>query len=166
MVLAIVLIIVAYGMIKKVNIFDCFIEGGSEGISIAFKLAPTLIGLVFAVTMLSSSGFFDLLTGWLAPVSKASGIPAEVIPLALIRPFSGSGAMAIFENIITKYGVASKPATVAAVLMGSTETTFYAAAVYFSAVGITKTSYTIPCALVADFAGLVMATFTVNIFGV
>lgn len=157
-------IIVLYGALKKVKVFDCFADGGREGMVMAFKLAPTLIGLIVAVNMLSVSGAFDMLENLLAPIADKMGFPVQIVPLVAIRPFSGSGALAIFQDIITQYGPDSFAGQVASVVMGSTETTFYAAAVYFSAVGITKTRYTIPCALLADMCSFVFAVTTTIIF--
>lgn len=127
----IICIIIIYGIIKKVNIFSCFTHGGKEGLENAFKLAPTLVGLICAVTMLSESGAFEMLTSFLSPVAQKIGFPVEVLPLFAIRPFSGSGALAICRDIIERCGAQSNAGKVASILMGSSETTFYATAVYF-----------------------------------
>lgn len=156
--------IISFGAIKRVKVFDCFAKGGGEGLMTAFKLAPTLIGLIVAVNMLSVSGAFEMLEKLLAPVADKMGFPVQIVPLVALRPFSGSGALAIFQDIIAQYGPDSFAGTVASVVMGSTETTFYAAAVYFSAVGITKTRYTIPCALLADMCSFVFAVTTTLLF--
>lgn len=155
--------IIVYALVKKVNVFDCFIEGGREGLRTAVNLAPTLIGLLVAVNMLTASGAFDLLSRALAPAAAKMGFPAEVVPLFALRPFSGSGALAVFENLIQQYGPDSVQGRVASVIMGSTETTFYATAVYFGAVGVTNSRHTIPCALLADFSSFVLAVTMVNL---
>lgn len=156
-------VIVGYALIKKVNVFDCFLEGGMEGLQTAVKLAPTLIGLIVAINMLTASGALNLLSTALEPLAAKLGFPAEVVPLAAVRPFSGSGALAMFEKILEQYGPDSVQGRVASIMMGSTETTFYATAVYFGAVGITKTRHTIPCALLADFSSFVLAVTMVNL---
>lgn len=159
----IIAVIIGYALVKKINVFDCFIDGGKEGIKTAVHLAPTLIGLIVAINMLTASGAFDLLSEALSPLAQKLGFPVEVLPLAAVRPFSGSGALAMFEKIVTEFGPDSVQGRVASVMMGSTETTFYAAAVYFGSVGITNTRHTIPCALIADFSSFVLAVTTVNL---
>ncbi len=156
-------ITITYALFQKIPVFDCFLEGGKDGIRTAVQLAPTLIGLVVAIQMLTASGAFDLLSGTLAPLAAKLGFPAEVVPLAAVRPFSGSGALAMFETLLEQYGPDSAQGRVAAILMGSSETTFYATAVYFGAVGVTKTRYTVPCALLADFTSFVLAVTAVHL---
>lgn len=156
-------LVLIYALFKKVNVFDCFIEGGKEGLRTAVQLAPTLIGLIVAVSMLTASGAFELLSHALAPVAAKLGFPAEVFPLFALRPFSGSGALAVYENLLEQFGPDSLQGRVASIIMGSTETTFYAAAVYFGSVGITKARHTIPCALLADFSSFVFAVTMVNL---
>lgn len=160
---AIIAVIIGYALFKKVNVFDCFIAGGKEGIKTAVQLAPTLIGLIVAINMLTASGAFDMLSQAIAPLAQKLGFPAEIVPLAAVRPFSGSGALAMFETIINQYGPDSVQGRVASIMMGSTETTFYATAVYFGAVGVIKTRHTIPCALLADFSSFVLAVTAVNL---
>lgn len=155
--------IIGYALFKKINVFDCFIEGGKEGMRTAFQLAPTLIGLIVAINMLTASGAFDLLSQAITPLANKLGFPPEIVPLAAVRPFSGSGALAMFETTIQRFGPDSVQGRVASVMMGSSETTFYATAVYFGAVGVTKTRHTIPCALLADFSSFVLAVTMVNL---
>lgn len=159
-----IVLTVIFGIIKKVNIFDSFVLGAKEGISSLLSIAPSLIGLVLAVTMLDASGFFDIITQILSPLCTKIGIPAEIIPLGLMRPVSGSGSFAILNSILEKYGADSITGKIASVMAGSTETTFYAIAVYFGSVGIKKTRHTIPSALVADASGIVFASLAVKIF--
>lgn len=160
----VIVLIVVFGVIKKVNIFDSFTSGAKEGISSLISIAPSLIGLVLAVTMLDSSGFFDIITQALSPLCAKIGIPPEVVPLGLMRPVSGSGSFALLNSILEKYGADSIIGKTASVMAGSTETTFYAITVYFGSVGIRKTRHTIPSALTADLCGIIFASLSVRMF--
>lgn len=160
----VIVLIVVFGVIKKVNIFDSFTVGAKEGISSLISIAPSLIGLVLAVTMLDSSGFFDIITQALSPLCAKIGIPPEVVPLGLMRPVSGSGSFALLNSILEKYGADSIIGKTASVMAGSTETTFYAITVYFGSVGIRKTRHTIPSALTADLCGIIFASLSVRMF--
>lgn len=154
-------IVLIVGVFQKKPVFVHFTAGALEGLKTTLNIAPSIIGLVFMVSVLQGSGFFLWLTEILQPICSALGFPSEVLPLALIRPVSGSGALAVLNNILSEYGADSFAGRVASVIMGSTETTFYTVATYFSCVNITKTGYTIPCALLADFAGIIMSVITV-----
>ena len=160
---AVIVLTVVIGAFKKVDLFGCFTEGAKEGIGSLISVAPSLIGLVLAVTMLEASGFFEILTGIMSPVCGAVGIPPEVLPLGLMRPVTGSGSFAMLSSILEKYGADSLIGRTASVMAGSTETTFYAIAVYFGAAGIKKTSYAIPAAVLADMTGMLMAVITVKL---
>lgn len=160
---AVIGLILGAGFIRRVPLFDCFREGAKEGFRALLAVAPSLIGLVVAVTMLESSGFFSMLTAWLSPVCGAVGIPAEVLPLGLMRPVTGSGSYAMLQSVLQTYGADSFIGKVASVMAGSTETTFYAITVYFGAVGLKNTRHTIPAALLADLAGMLLACLTVRI---
>lgn len=157
-------IIIFTGLIKKQEVFLIFAEGALEGLKTTLKIAPSIIGLVMMVTLLQSSGIFNTSGELLSPVCSAVGFPVEVIPMALLRPISGSGSLAILDNILTQNGADSFAGRVASVMMGSTETTFYTVATYFGCVNITKTGYTIPCALLADLTGAIMSVITVAMF--
>lgn len=146
-----------YGMIKKVNVFDAFIEGAKQGFGTSISLIPYLIAIMVGIGMLRASGFFDLMQQWMAPILERIGMPAELLPLALIRPFSGSASNGMMAELIHQYGGDSLIAKTAATMMGSTETTFYVIAVYFGAVNIRRTRHAIPAGLLADFAGVVAA---------
>lgn len=156
--------VLIYGMVKKVDVFDCFLSGASEGIKTSFSVLPALVALMTMVAMLRSSGFFDLLAGCLAPFTQAVGLPGELLPLAVLRPISGSGALAMFQSLLGEYGPDSTIGRMASVMMGSTETTFYTIAVYYSctAVKIKKTHQTLPAALTADLTGFLMSVLTVR----
>lgn len=163
-VVVIIAAIILTGLIKKQEVFMLFTAGALEGLKTTLTIAPSIIGLVMMVTMLESSGLFMWLAKVLEPVCSAVGFPPEVIPMALIRPVSGSGALAVLDNILAQNGADSFAGRVASVVMGSTETTFYTVAMYFGSVNITKTGCTVPCALLADFTGLVMSVATVSLF--
>lgn len=145
---------------KKQEVYSALLEGGAEGLRLLASIAPALIVLLTAVSMLRASGAIDLMTKWLAPVTKLCGIPAETLPLVLLRPFSGSAALAVGADLMAAYGVDSQIGRTAAIMLGSTETTFYTISVYFGAAGIKKTRYAVPAALIADLTGFVMASLT------
>lgn len=162
----IVAAIILCGMIKRENVFALFLQGAKEGIGISLDILPALIGLMLAVEMFKASGALDFLVYIFAPVGKALHFPSEIIPLAIMRPVSGSGSLTVFESILKTYGADSFIGRVAAVMQGSTETTFYTVAIYYGAVGVTKTRHTLPAALSADFIGFVMSILSVRlIFG-
>ena len=143
-----------YAVIKKIDVFDAFIVGAKQGFETSISIIPYLIAMMVAIGMLRASGFFELLFQVLAPVLATIGMPPEILPLALIRPFSGSAATGVMAELIHEYGGNSYIAKVAATLMGSTETTFYVIAVYFGSVNIRRTRHAIPAGLLADIAGI------------
>ena len=153
--LAFVVGIPLYGAIKKIDVFDAFVIGAKQGFDTSVSIIPYLIAMMVAIGMLRASGFFELLYLLLAPVLTAIGMPAELLPLALIRPFSGSAATGVMAELIHEHGGNSFIAKMAATLMGSTETTFYVIAVYFGAVSIQRTRHAIPAGLLADLAGII-----------
>lgn len=148
---------------KKENLYDTLLDGGTDGLRLLVHLVPTLILLLTAVTMLRSSGAMEVISHYLSPVFSFFGIPPETAMLVLVRPISGSAALAIGADLMTQYGVDSLVGRTAAVMLGSTETTFYTISVYFGAAGIKKTRYTVPAALIADLTGFVMASLTVRL---
>ncbi|WP_133128377.1 spore maturation protein [Legionella nagasakiensis] len=153
--LAFIVGIPLYGAVKKINVFDAFINGAKQGFETSVSIIPYLIAMMVAIGMLRASGFFELLYHLLAPLLTAIGMPAELLPLALIRPFSGSAATGVMAELIHEHGGDSFIAKAAATMMGSTETTFYVIAVYFGAVGIRRTRHAIPAGLLADLAGVI-----------
>lgn len=161
-VLFIIVFVVIFGAVKKVDLFESFREGAKDGIASLISIAPSLIGLVIAVNMLSVSGFFDIMCGVLSPLCNSVGIPPEILPLGLIRPVSGSGSFAVLSSILDTYGPDSFIGRIASVMAGSTETTFYAIAVYYGAAGIKKSGYTVPAALIADFSSMLISVMTVR----
>ena len=148
---------------KKENAYDILIQGAGEGLALLKSIVPALILLLTAVHMLRASGAADLLGQILAPVFSRLGIPPETALLVLIRPISGSAALAVGADLMLQYGVDSLIGRTAAVMLGSTETTFYTISVYFGAAGIKNTRYTVPAALFADFVGFFMAALTVRL---
>lgn len=150
------LIIITAAFFKKVNIWNAFIEGGKKGLMCAVDILPSIFGLIVAIEMLSSSGALDAIASLISPLSRLLGIPGEIFPLTLMRSVSGSGATAVFQNILTRYGPDSYLGRCASVIMGSTETTFYTLAVYFAAVRAKNIRYCIFCALLADLTGSVV----------
>ena len=152
-----------YGIYRGVNTFDAFLAGAKEGLSTVVSITPALICLLTAVAMFKASGALDVLSWGLGPLAEGLGLPREVIPLALLRPISGSGAMVLFNDILATYGPDSFIGRVASVMEGSTETTFYTIAVYFGAVGITRTRYAVPAALCADLTGFLAAAWAVRL---
>lgn len=161
--ISIILFIITFGIIKKVDVFDEFMKGASEGLQTAIKILPALVGLMFAVGLFSSSGALDLITNGLTPIAEILKIPKETIPLAIMRPISGSGGLALLEHILHTNGPDSYAGRVASVLYGSSETLFYTIAIYFGSVNITRTRHTVPSALVSDITGLIMSTLAVRL---
>ncbi len=149
---------------KKENAYALLLEGAGEGLKLLASIVPALVLLLTAVTMLRASGAVAILSQFLAPVFSFFGIPPEAALLVLIRPLSGSAALAIGAEMMGQYGSDSLIGRTVAVMLGSTETTFYTISVYFGAAGIKKTRYTVPAALFADLVGFFMASLTVRLF--
>ena len=153
-----------FGIGGQVDVYGALSRGAEEGLRILLRILPALVGLLTAVHMLRASGAMDLLENILRPVLIRLGIPPETAALLLIRPVSGSGALAIGSELMAAHGPDSYIGRVAAVMLGSTETTFFTIAVYFGSAGIRRTRYAIPAALAADLAGFIAAAFTVRLF--
>lgn len=141
--------------VKKINVFDAFIVGAKQGFDTILNIMPYLIAMIVAIGMLRASGFFSLMAKLLSPLLAMIGMPPEVLPLALIRPFSGSASTGLMAELIHQYGGDSLIAKISATMMGSTETTFYVIAVYFGSIGIRRTRHAIPAGLLADLAGII-----------
>ena len=153
----VILIIVCEAFKEKISIFDIFLKGAVEGVEISLKIFPTLIGLFFAIRMLRSSGIIEFIIKLITPILDFVHFPNQVVPLAMLRPISGSASMAVATDIIKSNGVDSFVGIVAAVIMGSTETTLYTIAVYTSSVNIKNTRGVLLAALAADLTGIVVA---------
>lgn len=154
----------AWGLRRRVDVYAALTDGAAEGLRLLLRILPNLVALLTAVRMLRASGALDMVTEWLAPYLTAVGIPPETVPLLLLRPLSGSGALAAGSELMAAYGPDSTVGRTAAVMLGCTETTFYTIAVYFGAAGIRKTRYTIPAALTADAVGFLAAAWCVRWF--
>ena len=152
-----------YAMTRRVDVYAALVQGAGEGLGTLVRIVPALIGLLTAVYMLRASGALEIAARWLAPVLDVLGIPSETVALMLVRPVSGSAALGVGSELISAYGADSYIGRVAAVMLGSTETTFYTIAVYFGAVGVTRTRYAVPAALCADLAGFMAAAWAVRI---
>ena len=156
--------VAVYGLWRRVNVYEALLAGIGEGFSVLLGIAPAMIALLSAVAMLRSSGALDMLASALAPLLHHIGIPPETTALMLVRPLSGSAALGICSELVATHGADSLVGRTAAVMLGSTETTFYTIAVYFGAAGVSKTRYAIPAALCADVSGFLAAAFAVRLF--
>jgi spore maturation protein B len=152
-----------YGLYKRVPVYESFVEGARDGFNVAVRIIPYLVAILFAIAMFRASGAMEALTGALDPALAVIGFPAELLPMAIIRSLSGSGSAALVVDMINQYGEDSILVKMAAVMYGSSETTFYVIAVYFGAVGIKKTRHAVPAGLLADAAAMIIAVWTVRL---
>ena len=159
-----VLIIIGFGLYKKLDVFGTFIDGAKKGFDVFLSILPTLTALFLAVQMLKTSQSIELITMLLAPIANFLRIPPETLSLCILSPISGGGSLSVYESIVSEYGADSYIGRVASVMMGSTETTFYAITVYYGAVGIKKIRHTAICSLCADFTSFILAGIMVRLF--
>ena len=152
-----------YGAFHRVDVYSSLVQGAGEGLSTLVRIVPSLVGLMTAVYKLRASGALELAALALAPLLERVGLDPELLPLMLVRPISGSAALGVGAELIGTYGPDSYLGRVAAVMLGSTETTFYTIAVYFGAVGVTRTRYALPAALCADLTGFLAAAWAVRL---
>lgn len=152
-----------YGTLRRVDVYGALVRGAGQGLETLARILPALVCLLTAVSMVRSSGLLEALAGCLAPVLGRLGLPPELLPLMLVRPISGSAALGVGADLINAYGPDSDLGRTAAVMLGSTETTFYTIAVYFSAAGITRTRYAVPAALCADLVGFLASAWAVGV---
>jgi len=152
-----------YGLYKRVPVYESFVVGAKEGFQVAVRIIPYLVAILFAVAMFRASGAMDALARLLSPILGPIGFPAEVLPMALIRPLTGSGSAALVVDMINRYGEDSIYVKMASVMFGSTETTFYVIAVYFGAVNIRKTRHAVPVGLTADISAMLFAVWSVRL---
>ena len=157
-----VLFIVCFGCLKKVKLYETFLEGAKDGLKTVMDILPTLIGLIVAVEVFRAGGLLDIMTNLIRPLSDRIGFPAEFAPLSLIRLVSSSAATGLLLDIFQNFGPDSFLGRVSSVMMSCTETVFYTMSLYFLSVGIRKTRYTLPCALIANFVGVAAAVFFVQ----
>ena len=163
---SVVFLILVYGAIKRIPVYETFVEGAKDGFGTAIKIIPHLVGMMVAISIFRASGALDYLLKLISPVLTFFHIPAEIVPLALIRPISGAGSLAITTDIMEQFGPDSFIGRLASTMQGSTDTTLYVLTVYFGAVGIRKIGYALKVGLWADFAGVIGAIFIVTmIFG-
>ena len=158
-----VLLIVVFGCLRQVDIYEVFLEGAKEGLQTVIDILPTLIGLVMAVEVVRAGGLLDLLVELLRPFSDAVGFPAELAPLSLVRLVSSSAATGLLTDLFANYGPDSYLGRVASVMMSCTETVFYTMSLYFLSVGVRKTRWTLPCALLANVVGIAAAVWLVDL---
>lgn len=152
-----VAIVLFVALKEKINVFDVFVEGAKDGVIVVWKLVPTLVAVFFAIEMMNKSGFLNEITVFFSSFFKWLGFPPEIMPLALIRPISGSGAIAMATNIMKNYGVDSYLGNVSSVIMGATETTLYTIAVYTSGTNVRKSRALLVSAIMADIIGMTIA---------
>jgi spore maturation protein B len=145
------------GMIRKIKVYDVFIEGAKEGFQVAVRIIPFLVGILVAIGMFRASGAMDMLTNALRPLTTATGFPADLVPLAILRTLSGSGSLAFTTDLVKRFGPDSVIGRTAATMYGSSETTFYVLAVYFGSVGVKRTRHAIPAALTGDLVAAIAA---------
>lgn len=159
-------IILIYGVAKGVAVYETFIDGAKDGFNMAISIIPHLVGMMVAVSIFRASGALDYIINALSPLLSLIHVPAEVVPLALIRPISGAGALAIMSDLIEQYGPDSFIGRLASTMQGSTDTTLYVLTVYFGAIGVRKIGYALKVGLLADLAGLSAAVLIVSlVFG-
>ena len=157
------LFVALFAMSRQVNVYEALTRGAEEGLTLLLRILPALVGLLTAVYMLRASGAMEAIGSFLAPLLTKLGIPPETAALLFIRPVSGSGALAIGSELMAQYGPDSAIGRTVAVMLGSTETTFYTIAVYFGSAGIRKTRYAVPAALIADLTAFLAAGFAVRL---
>lgn len=153
----IVLIIIIYGVKKNVKVYDTFVVGAKESFDMTLKLFPTLLAMILGVNIFVKSGVLSYILGFIKPILKIINIPIEIIPLALLRPISGSSGIALLNTILENYGANNKISKMASVIQGSTDTTFYILSLYFGSIGIKKTKYALKVGLLADLIGIISA---------
>ncbi len=153
----IIMAIVAIGFYKRVKVYEVFVEGAKEGFQVGVKIIPFLVAILVAIGMFRASGALEMLVSVLQPLLGAVGYPPEVLPMALIRPLSGSGALGLMSDLVSTHGAESFIGRLSSVMMGSTETTFYVLAVYYGSIQVRRTRHTLAACLIADAAGLIAA---------
>lgn len=157
-----VLFIVIFGCLRQVDIYEVFLEGAKEGLRTVVEILPTLIGLVMAVEVVRAGGLLEILVECIRPMAEAAGFPAELAPLSLIRLVSSTAATGLLTDIFAEYGPDSFLGRAASVMMSCTETVFYTMSLYFLSVGVKRTRWTLPCALLANFVGMFAAVWLVR----
>jgi spore maturation protein B len=160
---ALVLFVVVYGAFRKVKIYESFVEGAKEGFNVGVRIIPYLVAMLVAIGVFRHGGAMDILAVVLSPVTALIGMPAEALPMALMRPLSGSGALGVMSDIISAHGPDSFLGRLVSVMMGSGETTFYVLAVYFGSVAVNRTRHAVPAGIFADLVSLLASVWLVNL---
>ena len=158
-----IVMIILFGLKERKKVFDIFLEGSKEGLEIVIGLFPTLLGIFLAIGLLRNSGILDFIIGIISPVTNLLKIPNQILPLAMLRPISGSASMGVAVDIMQKYGVDSMLGTICSTIMGSTETTFYTIAIYTSCIKVKKIRFVLVAALLADLAGMISSVIICQI---
>jgi len=161
---ALIVFILTYAALKGVKIYEVFVEGAKEGFQVAVRIIPYLVAMLVAIGIFRAGGAMEMLGTLVGPITNLIGMDPEVLPLAILRPLSGSGALGVMSELVTTHGPDSLIGRMASVMMGSTETTFYVMAVYFGSVSVYRTRHAIPGGLIADAVGLIAAVFVTNLF--
>mgnify|MGYP004669963301 CR=1 FL=1 len=161
---SIILLILTTALLKKVPIYETFIDGAKDGVKVSLNIVPYLVAIIVAISMLRASGAIESFAALCSPLLAKLNMPADVLPLAFVRSLSGSAAIGVFSDIIANNDVNSYTSKLAAIMMGSSETTFYVLTVYFGAVGIKKYRYALICGLIADLAGIIMSLIIASYF--
>jgi len=159
----VLLLFLGWGIVKKVKVYEVFVEGAKDGFNVAIRIIPYLVAMLVAIGIFRASGALDLLTTVLAPVTSLIGMPPETLPMALMRPLSGSGSLGIMTELMKVHGPDSFIGILASTMYGSSETTFYVLAVYFGSVGIKNTRHAVPVGIIADVAGMLAAVGIVHL---
>ena len=156
------LVFIGIAGFKKIKVYELFVEGAKEGFNVGVKIIPYLVAMLVAIAMVRASGVLDIMTNLINPITNLIGMPGEVLPMAFMRPLSGSGSLGIMSELMKTHGADSLIGFMSSTMFGSTETTFYVVAVYFGAVNVRKTRYALPAGLMADTAGLIAAVLIFN----
>ncbi len=156
-------IVIIFGLFKKVDVFSVFVIGAKGGIGVTLRIMPYVIGMVFAIDIFKASGVFDLMSSALSGITDRMGIPSEILPIALMRPFSGGASIGLLSGLLMKYGADSYIGRVSSVYMGSSETLMYTVTLYLGSIGIKKTRYIIPVALLCDLLGIIVSCILVKL---
>lgn len=160
---ATMLVFLGWGVVKKVKVYEVFVEGAKDGFNVAIRIIPYLVAMLAAIGIFRASGALELLVAVLQPVTALIGMPPEALPMAFMRPLSGSGSLGIMTELMKTHGPDSLVGIMASTMYGSSETTFYVLAVYFGSVGIKNTRHAVPVGLIADLAGMLAAVWIVNL---
>lgn len=158
-----VLIVIIYGLSKKCDIYDAFVDGAGESVSMIVSMFPCLLGMILGINIFLNSGLLTFILGFAKPIFEFLKVPMEIIPMALMRPISGSSALAILNNILGDFGPDSVIGKMASVIQGSTDTTFYVLTLYFGSIGIKKIRYSLKVGLLADLIGIVVSIVIINL---